>query len=385
MSEKVENKKWEEAQDYCNSLNTNSYGQLSGWHMPNIDELKTLLTAERVKNNCQVSEATDCLSYNDCWSCLTCSEQGMLPTSGIDGTECNWEGIVNYDDGRFSKLGDTGRFWSSSISGVYEYEIMSAWWIGFSSGYLYSSYSSMASSNIRCVTNNSTPLAQCSFAGGNWNEAENTCTRHCSGKPSNTVWNGTTTYPATYSDGSWSTIAPAYNEETEGTCHFKCAQNYFWDGSACLGKPYVASNGLEWQGGEVISVEDWEAAKTHCENLEYAGHDDWRLPNISELRTLIKNCSNTQMPSGSCGITHPDHLSYNDDWNSACNGCTYDGNNPGQYSKLGDNGWFWSSSIRSDSSNVAWYMDFSHGGVYYDGFDGVYGYNYVRCVRGSMN
>ena len=116
----------------------------------------------------------------------------------------------------------------------------------------------------------------------------------------------------------------------------------------------------------------------------YGGYTDWRLPTISELRTLIQNCPATQFPligEESCGITHPDHLSYND-WNDACNGCTYDSNNPGQYSKFGDSGYFWSSSIRSGNSGNAWYVYFSDGGV----DDGVYidnlgNGNYVRCVR----
>ena len=31
----------------------------------------------------------------------------------------------------------------------------------------------------------------------------------------------------------------------------------------------------------------WEDALIHCENLNYAGYTDWRLPNINELRTLV--------------------------------------------------------------------------------------------------
>ena len=304
---------------------------------------------------------------------------------------------------------------------------MWAWWIGFSSGYLYNS-NSMTSSNIRCVTNNSTPLAQCSFAGGNWNEAENTCTRHCSGKPSNTVWNGTTTYPATYSDGSWSNIASAYNEETEGTCHFKCAQNYFWDGSACVtpcdntcmsvqnstgecnatsltdfscgcktGSTWNASEskclvdpanlaecspqsatpckdsstGLTWSAIASISM-DWENAKSYCEELD-EGRLSWYLPTISELRTLIQNCSATQS-GGSCGIT--DACPWSDCRNDACEGCSPDSTD--KYSKLGETSQLWSSSVYivSNYSSYAWSVDFGNGYVGYE-----YDYYDVRCVR----
>ena len=32
---------------------------------------------------------------------------------------------------------------------------------------------------------------------------------------------------------------------------------------------------------------DWESALAYCENLEFAGHDDWKLPNVKELQTLV--------------------------------------------------------------------------------------------------
>ena len=31
----------------------------------------------------------------------------------------------------------------------------------------------------------------------------------------------------------------------------------------------------------------WAAALTYCEDLEYAGHDDWRLPNVLELQSIV--------------------------------------------------------------------------------------------------
>jgi len=47
--------------------------------------------------------------------------------------------------------------------------------------------------------------------------------------------------------------------------------------------------GLQWQYNYVaISDYDsfWRKALEYCENLEYAGHDDWRLPNKEELATI---------------------------------------------------------------------------------------------------
>lgn len=102
--------KWQAAVDKCAGLNTSNYGGYSsGWHLPDIDELRTLLIADRVTNNCKVSAASGCLS-SSCWSCLTCTQTG---TQSSSGTGCfDWGSSFN--DGRYSKFGETGYFWSSS-------------------------------------------------------------------------------------------------------------------------------------------------------------------------------------------------------------------------------------------------------------------------------
>ncbi len=43
---------------------------------------------------------------------------------------------------------------------------------------------------------------------------------------------------------------------------------------------------LEWQRSYGIGT-NWEQAKTNCDNLNYAGKTDWRLPNHLELASLI--------------------------------------------------------------------------------------------------
>jgi len=44
---------------------------------------------------------------------------------------------------------------------------------------------------------------------------------------------------------------------------------------------------LEWQDTKTESKVTWEEAIERCENLELAGHSDWRLPNINELKTTV--------------------------------------------------------------------------------------------------
>jgi hypothetical protein len=47
---------------------------------------------------------------------------------------------------------------------------------------------------------------------------------------------------------------------------------------------------LQWQDNELQNGETslgWEAAIDHCEALTLGGHQDWRLPNIKELKSIV--------------------------------------------------------------------------------------------------
>ena len=46
-------------------------------------------------------------------------------------------------------------------------------------------------------------------------------------------------------------------------------------------------NNLIWTKDENSVLSSWESALDHCQNLEYGGYDDWRLPSINELASLI--------------------------------------------------------------------------------------------------
>ena len=116
---------------------------------------------------------------------------------------------------------------------------------------------------------------------------------------------------------------------------------------------------------------DLNDAINYCKNLTEAGHSDWKLPNIDELRSLIINNEYTEI-GGKCKISEiAGQLSSDLDCRAT------DGDN----SKLGDTGNFLSSSTVTNTSGV-WYIKFRGGGIYYDApINGVYeGFN-VRCVR----
>ena len=132
----------------------------------------------------------------------------------------------------------------------------------------------------------------------------------------------------------------------------------------------------------------WQAAVDKCTSLNssnYGGYSSgWHLPTISELRTLIKNCSRNIMPGGTCKAREDEELVClsGSCWTlETCGSCTYDENNPGQYSKFGDTGWFWSSSTGSDDTDLAWHVDFYRGYVGYS-YKDDYNY-YLRCVRNA--
>jgi hypothetical protein len=151
--------------------------------------------------------------------------------------------------------------------------------------------------------------------------------------------------------------------------------------------PYEWSNGTE----EEMT---WDDAKSYCENLDEKGHGDWRLPTITELRTLIKNCPSTE-PDGECKVS--ENCLSGRCWSDACKGCLSEksiiencGNpswifclkdNPdvhGKHSILGNIGWFWSSSQHVGGYNIVWYISFNEGFIAYCGKEYVLK---TLCVR----
>lgn len=117
----------------------------------------------------------------------------------------------------------------------------------------------------------------------------------------------------------------------------------------------------------------WDDAVNFCNDLIVCGYSDWHLPTISELRTLIKNCSGTET-GGSCGVT-------NSCLSSNCwikSDCTCDYYEDGIYSKFGENDLLWSSSDLSDAIDAAWGVYFRHGYIReFRKTDGLH----ARCIR----
>lgn len=159
-----------------------------------------------------------------------------------------------------------------------------------------------------------------------------------------------------------------------------CPEGQWCEKHKCVLKPaetYTAANGLEWQAGRVDRVEKWDAAKAHCEDLDYAGHDDWRLPNLTELKTIVSGCDKTN----ECPVT-AENPQYPGNYSTVCKTCS-----SGNYlmQEIGQQVDFpyWTSTTDDPTKNYrVWAINFINGEVFYSYASANH---YARCVRGSMN
>jgi hypothetical protein len=109
------------------------------------------------------------------------------------------------------------------------------------------------------------------------------------------------------------------------------------------------TNNLMWQDDEDVRTvqKNWQGAMDYCQNLNLAGHSDWRLPNLEELKTIVDKNNDPAIKSEFKNTT--------------------------SYS-------YWSSTPGAGGSYGAWVVYFSGGG---EDSDNEYNYNTVRCVRDS--
>jgi hypothetical protein len=105
--------------------------------------------------------------------------------------------------------------------------------------------------------------------------------------------------------------------------------------------------GLEWHYQYVVDI-NWSAALAHCEGSTYGGHDDWRLPDVNELASLV------DVTAGPATTRFPDTPQTS----------------------------FWTSTTGKSSVHRAWWVSFNSGvtssGVKADDLW------CVRCVRGGL-
>jgi len=108
---------------------------------------------------------------------------------------------------------------------------------------------------------------------------------------------------------------------------------------------------LQWQDNADAKniTKSWLGAINYCENLTLAGHSDWRLPNINELKSI--NDRSKRNPSVVNGFTNI------------------------------SSSYYWSSTTNEDGGFDAWIVNFYFGFVGNGYKDNNY---YVRCVRAEQ-
>ena len=122
--------------------------------------------------------------------------------------------------------------------------------------------------------------------------------------------------------------------------------------------PYTDANGLVWSKPH-ISVDGmkWEEAAKYCLELNEGGSNNWRVPTIDELRTLVQDCGTTKK-GGTCGVTaeNPDSAISGDN----CR-CTHDVK--GGHSIFAEAETLWSSTVSSDTYNPFLALDFLYASI----------------------
>lgn len=155
----------------------------------------------------------------------------------------------------------------------------------------------------------------------------------------------------------------------------------------------VQREGLNSKDQGVIPRE----AYAYCDNLEWDGHDDWRLPTFAELRTIVRGNPAVE-PGGQCAVGGVSGTKQGETPSCATGGSS------GAYKGPGKNGCYWQDQLdglcnKDDPAVVGhpletWALDVAMDDpkhwVSYITFDtGAAGYNHscslgeVRCVRGG--
>lgn len=181
-------------------------------------------------------------------------------------------------------------------------------------------------------------------------------------------------FPHTVSSKYWSSTIYAFNTQLVWIVGFNYGYTNVGDKSSSYHENYVRavrggqsstdlvnngdgtvtdrSTGLMWQQAEGGFM-TWEAALAYCENLDLAGHDDWRLPNLNELHSIVDY----------------------EEYDPAIDTTFFSGTLLGGY---------WSSTTFTGDTGDAWSVGFKYG---YVGecikLHNYYG-RYVRAVRGGQ-
>jgi hypothetical protein len=156
-------------------------------------------------------------------------------------------------------------------------------------------------------------------------------------------------------DFAWVVSLPrgaSFKRNKQDSHMVRCVRKYQYTDQSFIdnGDETVSDNNtaLMWQK-QFIGEDDFEAALSYCENLTLAGDNDWRLPNIKELVSIVD---------------------YTKHW-PAIDTVYF----PGTHSMT-----YWSSTTDSALPDEVWHVDFDTGSIA-TRLKSSQGSKYVRCVR----
>ena len=129
-----------------------------------------------------------------------------------------------------------------------------------------------------------------------------------------------------------------------------------------------SESGFTWMTGLSVGTESYNHsdAQLYCQILDWDGYSNWRLPTISELRSLVRGCPAAET-GGECGVTD-ECLQLGNCRDSACDGCPFQ-EGPGSGGRYwpqemsGYKDWYWSLSGVSDLPGKIWALEFSSGEI----------------------
>jgi len=173
-----------------------------------------------------------------------------------------------------------------------------------------------------------------------------------------------------------------------GSCDESCEScicNNGYGGESCDIPPDATfldtTTGYLWQTLPNETGLSWTNAMDYCENLSLGGYEDWRLPSLSELRSIVSGCKDME-PDSSCGAGDECTTL---DCSTGCNSCEKNsGPSDGCYWVLGLHGYcdnyHWTATPFGGIENYVWQIGFSHAAI--NGYVNS-SKNYARCVRNA--
>lgn len=135
-----------------------------------------------------------------------------------------------------------------------------------------------------------------------------------------------------------------------------------------------AGTGLCWQTERSSQTMNVATASAYCAALSDDESKPWRLPQVTELRTLV-SCPGTA-PGGACTIGES---SSSDEFDASCQGCSTTTGCAWDPALGACGQFYWSSSVPADyPDHGAWMVDMLNGGLNWE--DPSTSFN-VICVR----